>query len=361
MIKQTKRIRRNKKNKTRKYYGGRSVVPNNKLNTVTDRNESTDRSKGIFDVIGDNLSGYSGEAFDYVKDKGLRLIGLQSIKQPVEIDNSKQEVDQKNNETGDSASGMALGMASGIASDVKNVFDKGSAAVIENINDVLKNPEVGASLNEAATETAQVGVNLLENFNKSLSTPELKEETKKGFETAAEYANIVVESMDKPINNAVDELNEAGTKAASGVVTGAIKVGTNAMSAVPYFGGIISLGKIVNDVSKAAGDIAGAASDASSTISKVVEETSKNIDTGLDKLEEKKEELSSSKPDETFKPEANFNELKKVGGTVSNRVEKSINEFENPISSVSVLTGGRKTRRKLFKNKGKSKRVRFVI
>jgi succinate dehydrogenase/fumarate reductase flavoprotein subunit len=173
--------------------------------------------------------------------------------------------------------------------------------------------------------------------------------------------------MDKPINNAVDELNEAGTKAASGVVTGAIKVGTNAMSAVPYFGGIISLGKIVNDVSKAAGDIAGAASDASSTISKVVEETSKNIDTGLDKLEEQKEELSSIKPEETFKqeenlkPEETFNDLKKVGGSVSNRVEKSINQFENPINSVPVLSGGRKTRRKLFKNKGKSRRVRFAI
>jgi hypothetical protein len=357
MIKQTKRIRRNKKNKTRKYYGGRSVVPNNNLNTVTDRNESTDKSKGIFDVIGDKLSGYSGEAFDYVKDKGLRLVGLQPIKQQVETENSTQEVDQKNNEIGDGA----LGMVSGIASDVKNVFDKGSAAVIENINDVLKNPKVGASLNEAATETAEVGVNLLENFNKSLSTPELKEQTKKGFETAAEYANIVVESMDKPINNAVDELNKAGTKAASGAVTGAIKVVTNGMTAVPYVGSIISMGKIVNDVSKAAGDVVEAASDASSTISKVVEETSKNIDIGLDKLEEQKEELSSIKPDITFKPEETFNQLKKVGGTVSNRVDKSINQFENPINSVPVLIGGRKTRRKLFKNKGKSMRVRFAI
>ena len=332
MNKQTKRMRRNRKNKTRKYYGGAVEV--------------TNKSEGIFDLIGDKLSGYSGNAFDYVKDKGLRLAGLQPIKQSIEPAESTREVDQKINEIGDSVSG--------IVSTVKNVVDKGSAAVIENINDVLKNPVVGASLNEAATETAQVGVNLLENFNKSLSTPELKEQTKLGFDTAAQYADIVVKSMDKPINNAVDELNEAGTKAASGAITGAIKVGANAMSAVPYLGAVISMGKIVNDVSKAAGDVSEAASDATSTVSKIVEETSKNIDKGLDELDEK-EKTSTFKPDETFK------KLNKDGLNVSNRVNKSIDQFENPINSAPVLSGGKKTRRRLFKNKGKSKRVRFAI
>ena len=357
MNKQTKSIRRNKKNKTRKYYGGSVVVPNNNLNTATDINDSTDKSKDILDVIGDKLSFYSKDVVKYVTDKGLRLVGLQHIKHPDETNNSTREDSPKKNETEE----MASGMESGIVTDIKNVFDKGSAAVIENINDVLKNPEVGASLNEAARETAEVGVNLLENFNKTLSTPELKEQTKKGFETAAQYADIVVKAMDKPINDAVDELNEAGTKAASGVVTGTIKVGSNAMSAVPGLGAIISLGKIANDSSAAIGNVVEAASNASSTISKVVEETSKNIDTGLDKLEEQKEGLTSFNPDTNFKPEATFDNLKKVGGAVSNRVKKSINQFENPISSVPVLTGGRKTRRKLFKNKGKSKRVRFVI
>ena len=348
MNKQTKRIRRTRKNKTHKYYGGAVEVD--------------DKSKGIFDIIGSKLSGYSGKAFTYVKDKGLRLAGLQLIKQPVETDNSTQEVEQKISEIGDAASG--------IISDVKDVFDKGSAAVLENINDVLESPKVGETLTEAASETAEIGEKLLKNFNESLSTPELKEETKIALDNVAQYANIAVEALDEPLNKAVDELNEAGTKAASGAISGLVKVGTDVLAAVPGAGAIVEVGKIVNDASRAIGDVASAASEATSTLSKVIEETSKNIDEGLDKLEEKKEGLSNSMnfkpdmnltPDKNLKPEVSFNQLNKEGLNVSNRVDKSINQFENPVSSAPVLTGGKKTRKKFLKSKGKSKRVRFVI
>ncbi len=341
MNKLTKRIRRSRKNKTRKYYGG-SPEGND------------EKSKGIFDIIGDKLSGYSGKAFEYVKDKGLRLAGLQPIKQnevtEPNQDTTTQEVDQKIGEISDAASEL-VSDAKEIGSDIVNVVDKGSAAVIENINDVLENPEVGESLNEAASETAEIGEKLLENFNEKLSTPELKEETKVALENAAQYADIAVEAMDEPLNKAVDELNEAGTKAASGAISGAVKVGTDAMAAIPYLGGIIELGKIINDGSRAVGDVATAASDATTTVSKVVEETSKNINEGLEKLEEKKEGSMNT-----------FKQLNKDGLSISNRVDKSINQFENPVSSVPVVQkGGKKTRRKLFKRKGKSKRVRFAI
>jgi hypothetical protein len=355
MNKQTKRIRRNRKNKTHKYYGGAVEVD--------------DKSKGIFDIIGDKLSGYSGKAFTYVKDKGLRLVGLQPIKQPVETDNSTQEVDQQISAIGDAASG--------IITDIKDVVDKGSAAVLENINDVLESPKVGETLTEAATETAEIGEKLLENFNEKLSTPELKEQTRIALDNVADYADIAVEALDEPLNKAVDELNEAGTKAASGAVSGLVKVGTDALAAVPGAGAIVEVGKIVNDASRAIGDVSSAASEATSTVSKVVEETSKNINEGIEKLEEKKEDLNSSmnsitpnmnltpdinfKPDMNLKPEVSFNKLNKEGLNVSNRVDKSINQFENPVSSAPVLTGGRKTRKKFLKRKGKSKRVRFAI
>jgi len=340
MNKQTKRIRRNRKNKSRKYYGGAVEVD--------------DKSKGIFDIIGDKISGYSGKAINYVKDKGLRLVGLQPIQQPTQ-NTSTQEVDQKINEIGNAASE--------IIEDVKNVVDKGSAAVLENINDVLESPKVGETLSEAATETAEIGEKLLENFNEKLSTPELKEEAKIALDNAAQYTDIAVEAMDEPINKAIDQLNEAGTKAASGAVSGIVKVGTDAMAAVPGAGAIIEVGKIVNDASRAIGDVASAASEATSTISKVVEETSKNIDEGLDKLEEKKERMSNAftPPSVNLNPGEDLNKLNKVGGTITNRVEKSIDEFENPVSSAPVLTGGRKTRKKFLKRKGKSKRVRFAI
>jgi len=369
MNKQTKRIRRNRKNKTHKYYGGAIEVD--------DKSKIDDKSKGIFDIIGSKLSGYSGKAFTYVKDKGLRLVGLEPIKQPVEQNASTQEVDQQINAIGDAASGL-ISNATEIIGDVKEVVDKGSAAVIENINDVLESPKVGETLTEAVSETAEIGEKLLETFNEKLSTPELKEETKIALDNVADYADIAVEALDEPINKAVDQLNEAGTKAASGAISGLVKVGTDALAAVPGAGAVVEVGKIVNDASRAVGDVASAASEATSTISKVVEETSKNIDEGLDKLEEKKERLSNSmnsmtpdmnfkpdmnlKPDLNLKPEMSFNKLNKEGLNVSNRVDKSINQFENPVNSAPVIQqGGKKTRKKFFKSKGKSKRVRFAI
>ena len=57
-----------------------------------------------------------------------------------------------------------------------------------------------------------------------------------------------------------------------------------------------------------------------------------------------------------------FNKLNKEGLNVSNRVDKSINQFENPVNSAPVIQqGGKKTRKKFLKSKGKSKRVRFAI
>jgi len=381
MNKQTKRIRRNRKNKTRKYYGGavpEETVKNSDYVNQSNQSVESNESKGIFDIIGERGLKLSGKAFTYVKDKGLRLFGLQPIQQPeVEQNAATQEVDQKINEIGNAASE--------IIGDVKDVVDKGSAAVLGNINEVLQSPQVGETLTEAASETAEIGEKLLETFNEKLSTPEIKEEAKIALDNAADYADIAVEALDEPINKAVDQLNEAGTKAASGIAAGIVKVGTDALAAVPGAGAVIEVGKIVNDASRAFGDVASAASEATSTVSKVVEETSKNINEGIEKLEEKKESMTDSltppdinlktpdmnlkppdmnlkTPDMNLKPDMTLKQLNKEGGSIYNRVDKSINQFENPISSAPVLTGGgKKTRRKFLKRKGKSKRVRFSI
>lgn len=351
MNKKTKRIRnrKNKTNKIRKYYGGFNEV-------------NKEKNEGVLGIIGNKLSGYSGQVFDYVKNKGLRLAGLQEIKKEEEsiIDDSTKEVDQKVSEIGNAASG--------IVSDVKKVFDEGSAAVIGNINGVLESPKVGQSLNEASAETAAIGEKLLDNFNEQLSTPEMKEQTKEALENASIVTEIAVDAFEKPLNKALDELNAAGTKATSGIVSGAIKVGTDALSAIPGVGAVVELGKIANDASKAAKDVVKATSDAASTVKELVEETRENIDEGLQKLDEKKEALEgvTFNPEATFKPEAtvkppqeSLNELNKTGGSISNRVKKSIHQFEN--TNNTHLTGGYKTRRRLLKGKGKSKRVRFAI
>jgi ABC-type transporter Mla subunit MlaD len=330
----TKQTRRNKKNKnknkkTNKYFGG-------------DSNEF-EKSKGIFDIIGDKLSTYSGEAAKYAEDKGLRLLGLQPIENNANSDNpSTNNIDSKIGEISDAASGVVSGIKS-VGSDVVNIFDKGSAALVGQINDVLESPKVGQSLSGALEETAEIGTKLLQNFNETIgNNPELKQQVELALDNASDYAEIAVDAMDEPINKAIDSLNEAGTKAAAGAVSGIVKVGTDALAAVPGAGAVIEVGKMANDASAAVGDVVEAASQAASTLSKVVEETSKNLEEGINKLEERKKE----------------------GMQIVNRADKSLDNFENPLKTnviSQIQSGGNKTRRKFLKRKSKSKRVRFAI
>jgi len=344
--KQTKKYKTKDKHKVNDKYKGR---------IITQKNKKIYGGSGVFDLVGNKISQYSGKATEYVKDKGLRMLGLQSIKQPDQINTNNGEndivpgisnteiTDSKINEINSLASGVISG-AKTIGSNIVNVVDKGSSAIINNINDVLQSPKVGETLNETAIETAAIGEKLLENFNDKISSPEIKEEASKAIENVADYAEIAINAIDKPLNKAIDELSESGTKAASGAISGAIKVGTDALAAVPGAGAVIEVGKMINDASAAAGDVVEAASQAASTVSKVVEETSKNIEEGVHELQEKK----------------------KMAQQIVNRTNKSINSFENPLPVSLPLTnnkpiGGRKTKRGLFKRKLKTKRVRFAI
>ena len=302
MNKPTKRNRKHKiKNKTKKYLYGGQYDPS--LNNI-----------GITDVIGNTLSRYSSKATEYIKDKGSRLIGLGRE---------------------DASTHTLVNDAKIIGDDVINVANKGSAAVIGNINEVLQSPQVGESITQAAKETADIGEKLLTNFNENISTPKLKAETKLAIENAADYIDIGLKAMDEPINNAIDELNKSAVKASAGLGSGIIKVGTDLMAAVPGVGAIVEVGKIMNDASTAIGNVVEATTDATSTISRVVEETSENMNKSMDEL----------------------NAHTKIGNQILNRTNKSITDFENQ----KIIKGGYKTKRKLFKNKHKSKRVRFSI
>jgi len=345
-MKHTRRIKKNKtKGKTRKFYGGKNT-------------SEFEQSPGIFDIVGDKLADYSANTRQYLAEKGLRLVGLQPINknENVEIDNDNvSKVDNKINELSNAASGTVSGFVSGvkeIGSDIVNVADKSSAALIEQVNDVLESPKVENSINEALEETTVIGEKILENVNEKLSSPEMKEQAKMLLDNVGDYANIAVESLNEPLDRAIDSLNEAGTQAISGASSGVIKVGTDALAAIPGFGAIVELGKIANDASAAVGDVVEAGTQAVSTLSKVVDETSKNINEGLEKLEEKKQEIGNNLN--------KFKEMSKDGKKINNRINKSIDNFENPFPSTSG--GGGKTRSKYSKKMAKkTKRVRFAL
>jgi len=349
-----------KTRKYRKYYGG--------------DNESLKESEGVFGIISDKLSGYTSNIINYGKEKGLRLLGLQTIK-PAEITEDTNKINESVNNATETVN-KATEEVSKIGSDVANVFDKGSAALINNINDVLGSDMVNNSLKEASADLGETGAKLLHDFNQSVSTPEFKEETKVALDNAAEIADIVVKSSEKPINDAIDIINKSATDATAGVASGTIKVATDAMAAVPGYGAIIEVGKMANDISAAAGDVVEASSAATEAVSKAVTETSNNINEGLEKLEEAKKHTDNFKntsavpvinrenTQKQLVQRGGFKELVNEKIQVAGRISDSINEFNNPIHFSIMKTGGyqyNKTKKYSLRGKGKTKRVRFAL
>jgi hypothetical protein len=85
-----------------------------------------------------------------------------------------------------------------------------------------------------------------------------------------------------------------------------------------------------------------------------VEDTTENIEEGINKLEDEKKLEESMKGGMS-----KLKEINKDGVKVYNRVNNSITIFENPLQTNKK--GGYKTKRRLFKSKPKTKRVRFAI
>jgi hypothetical protein len=229
---------------------------------------------GIFDVIGHTLSGYAGDVGEYVKEKTLRLAGLE----PIDEDEKKAgDEDGKNGEVTGSPS----------------MLSTLSANAVHQINEFLLDPNVQRGLHETLQKTSVILKDLLRNINLALSDPQLKEETKVALEHVADYVGIFVKAMDGPLNDAIDTLNRSGTKALSGALAGLIKVLTDMAAAVPGFGAVIELGKMANDASAAAGDVVEATTNTTSAISQAVSDTSENFRQGLEALHQKKREAAA--------------------------------------------------------------------
>lgn len=329
-------------NKTKKYFGGK----NEEADSANDENAFDIKKEGVIDIIGDKVSDFAVDTGDFLKDKTLRLFGLQPINE-----NETDESGTKENNTNNAISGL-MSNAKSIGDDVVKAFVKGSTEIIGNINDVLESPEMENSVTQTAKETVESGKILLKKFNETLNDPEFKEQTKEALENVSDYAGIAVEALNEPLDKAIDEFSEAGNKAAAGVVSGAIKVGTDAVGAIPGYGAIIEVGKMINDGTKAVSTAVEAGSQAVVTTSELIDQTTKGIKKGIEELEEKKKEAMN----------------------ITNRASNSINEFQKPLNFAKKINdkinkvipskgsgGGRKTKKRLLNRKLKSKRVRFAV
>lgn len=312
MPKFTRRIKGNRKNRTYKKGG----------------DSPDEERKGIIDIATEKIGDATSGVIDKIEDVGLNALGLERIHKS--SNQTSENVDSNIDKISDAASG--------VVSDVGNVVNKTSAAVIDNVNEVLGSEAVNENVEDAAKETADITAKLAEKFNDAMNNPEVKEKVEEAIENASDVGTVIVKSSEKPLQEAVKVGVEAGTKALGAASGGIIKVGTDMMAAVPGLGAIIEFGKILNDSSKAASAVVEAGSEAVETASDAFVETTENVKQGLKELEEKK----------------------KMAEQISNRTTKSINDFENPLPDTTQTAGRRKTRRRLFKRKAKSKRVRFT-
>jgi hypothetical protein len=302
------------------------VLPNKELpNKVLPNKElPKEERQGIIDIIRNKIADAASSGATFVGDTGLKIIGLERI-------DASKKVDDNIDKIGDAASG--------IVSDVSNVVDKTGAALIENVNEVLGSSITKETTKEAAKKTADIIKEGAETFNKALNDPEVKAELEEAIKNAGEVGSVIVESAKKPLEKVVEVTADSVEKATGAALGGIIKVGTDGMAAIPYVGTAVEIGKMLNDSSKAASAMVEAGSEAVGVASDAFIEINENIEKGLKVLEEKK----------------------KLVGEISSRTDKSIKEFENPLLFQAQAAGARKTRRSLFKNKAKSKRVRFAI
>ena len=139
-------------------------------------------------------------------------------------------------------------------------------------------------------------------------------------------------------------MNEATGKALGGIAGTGIKVATDMMAAVPYVGAVVEMGKIINDTSKGVSAVVEAGSEVAETSSDLVTDSIENFKDEYKKAENLKSSISEK-------------------GKITNRVNDSINDFEETTKNPTeyLKGGGGKTRKRNLKRKGKSKRVRFHI
>jgi hypothetical protein len=322
------RFNKTKKNK-RIYRGGKIKESDIKSE---DKSEEKSGRTGIMDYLGDKMGDYASDTTSYLTNKSLRLVGLK----PIDADEKK--ADQKEMD-------KASKSVSDMTSDISDSVNDSSASLIGDMNDVLKAPLLNDTVTQAADDTKEITGDIMESVNDTFDDPKFKKELTKTMKNTAEMATIGLRAMDKPIDEAIDKVNEATGKALGGLAGTGIKVATDMMAAVPYVGAVIEMGKIVNDTSKGISAVVEAGSEVAETSSDLVTNSIENFKDEYKKAEDLKSSINEK-------------------GKITDRVNDSINDFEETTKNPTeyLKGGGRgKTRKRNSKRKANSKRVRFHI
>lgn len=322
-------------NKTFKMSGGftenepnsnnNNIEYNNIDNKYNDQNinDNNYEKVGTISLVQDALKDGFLKATNLVKGATLNALGLQE-KNP-----SNDEYESQDQNT--------LSSSPGIFGKVSELANRTGATVVEGLNNVLENNLVKDSLQGAAEKTADSLKENLEVFNDALNNPQVKEQVVEAISNAGVIGNALVQATKEPLNNFAENVVDEIPNLASAAQSGLIKVGTDIAGAIPGLGAGIDMLRAANDGARA--------------FSNSVEAVSNMIDAGADLIKE----TTASYGNIMKELEKN----KELARKISDRTNASINEFTNPLSQSIQAAGKSKTRRRLFKQKAKSKRVRF--
>jgi ABC-type transporter Mla subunit MlaD len=277
--------------------------------------------EGILEIAGDTALDAAEGTAAFVGKKLLRLLGLQPI---------------------DSGEPAEQDAASKIASKVFNIVDDKFGDIIQKLNNFLGDKNTRANIATSSKNLVEIFKLLLQDFNKTLNDPILKEEFVIAVYILGEYTKIFADAMDEPLDEAVDLLHDAILKALGGVSSGSLKVITDFAGAVPYAGAFVDLGKAINDGSKAAISVFDAGVNAVEAGSLLVGKTSQELNQAFEQVKAKQQEASDilKRADDSIQ---NFvktpsQELGKVTDNLNNKLVTPIKKL--PISQVSVGGSG---------------------
>jgi hypothetical protein len=304
-------------------------------------NEVKQKREGIMDYMGDKMGDLASGSVSFLTNKTARLFGFKPIN-AVEEKEDQKEMDAATKSVSDTASNISNSV-SNMATGITDSVNDGTSSVLGDMNDVLSAPIINDSVSQAADDTKEITEGILENVNETFDDPKFKKELAETMENTAEIATIGIKAMDKPIDEAIDKVNDATGKALGGIAGTGIKVATDMMAAVPYVGAVIEMGKIVNDTSKGISAVVEAGSEIAETSSDLVTDSIENFKDEYKKAEDLKDSINEK-------------------GKITDRVNDSIDDFEKTTKNPKeYLKGGGKTRKHISKRKGKSKRVRFAF
>jgi len=223
--------------------------------------------------------------------------------------------------------------------------------VIDSMNDIIDKNKNQQTIIGAVSRTADIGKDIIEQSvdvaNKTLNSGEMANKIEDTSGIAAEVIDNVVDNLDKPLNKFANKIGKASANAASGVASGLVKVASDSASAIPGLNVVIAGLDMANDVASTAASVVEATKNSVNAVSELTNEISDIARLKRDKLNIR----GGSKDIHNYKKYVN--EKYKI----INRTNKSIDEFiNNKNINIPVYN---KTFKKLFKNRVKSKKVRF--